>query len=159
MFGILSRGMQVAKNGKCNNLQQNESIWEERIELITHIDLSSQVNLAWTRIKNTTINWGIWHRINSNKFIEITILNNNFDCHWPFFNLKLQNNVQPVFHNILDIASPLSLGHLIVKTTTTWFRGKLWTNSPWWREFYWHDNFLIKVFDSSTCFGCCSEQN
>jgi hypothetical protein len=56
MFGILSRGMQVAKNGKCNNLQQNESIWEERIELITHIFLSSQVNLAWTRIKNSTIN-------------------------------------------------------------------------------------------------------
>jgi hypothetical protein len=56
MFGILSRGMQVAKNGKCNNLQQNESIWEERIELITHIFLSSQVNLAWTRIKNSTTN-------------------------------------------------------------------------------------------------------
>jgi hypothetical protein len=56
MFGILSRGMQVAKNGKYNNLQQNESIWEERIELITHIFLSSQVNLAWTRIKNSTIN-------------------------------------------------------------------------------------------------------
>ena len=44
------------KNGKCNNLQQNESIWEERIELITHMFLPSQKNLAWTKIKNSTIN-------------------------------------------------------------------------------------------------------
>ena len=49
------------KNGKCNNLQQNESIWEERIELITHIFLSSQVNLAWTKVKTqqSTEEYGI----------------------------------------------------------------------------------------------------
>ena len=51
-FGILSTGMYMAEYWKCNNLHQYESTWEDRIKHLTHIFLSSQVNEAWTRLKN-----------------------------------------------------------------------------------------------------------
>ena len=122
----MSRDIQVANNWKCNNLYQYESIWEERIKHLTHIFLSSQVNTAWIGLRNTTINWQIWHRINSNKFIKIIMLNNYFHSHWHFFNLTFKiTSLCSGSPNILDIASSLTLGPRIVKTTTTGFHRKI----------------------------------
>jgi hypothetical protein len=90
--------MQVAENGKCNNMHRYQSIWEERIKCLTHIFLSSQVNIEWMRLK--TQQW-------TNEYvIELNLINSlNSSCwiHFPFslslalFYLKLQNNVQSVF--------------------------------------------------------------
>ena len=54
------------------------------------------MNTEWIRLRNTTINWHIWHRINSNVFIKIIMLDNPFHSHWHFFKFELQNN-QPLF--------------------------------------------------------------
>ena len=71
--------------------------------------------------------------------------NCNFYHNWHFINWRLQNNVQPVFHNILDIASPLFLGIWIYCKKLSLMKRILLT-------------YIIHAFDSSICFCFYQDQ-